>query len=173
MLLNKIIEKLIHVFMSRKKYAQYVGVKLGDNCRIYTTNFGSEPYLINIGDNVTLSNDVQLITHDGGVWVIRNKYPKYKNIDLIAAINIGSNVFIGANSIILAGVSIGDNIIVGAGSIVTKDLPSGFVYIGVPARKHCSIEEYTHKNQSQFINTKQMNSLDKKKYLLENSISNV
>ena len=34
--------------------------------------FGSEPYLIELGDNVRVTNGVRFVTHDGGLWVLRN-----------------------------------------------------------------------------------------------------
>lgn len=43
-------------------------------------------------------------------------------------IQIGSNVWIGANSVILRGVKIGDNVVVAAGSIVKEDIESGTLY---------------------------------------------
>jgi len=42
--------------------------------------------------------------------------------------------FIGGNSTLLYDIKIGDNVIVGAGSVVTRDIPSGKVVAGVPAR---------------------------------------
>ncbi|MBE9663744.1 acyltransferase [Mucilaginibacter myungsuensis] len=50
------------------------------------------------------------------------------------AINIGDDVFIGANSIILKGVNIGDRSVIGAGSVVTKNIPSNQVWAGNPAK---------------------------------------
>jgi maltose O-acetyltransferase len=50
-------------------------------------------------------------------------------------IRIGNRVWCGANVTILAGVTIGDDVVIGAGSVVIKDLPSGCVAAGVPARK--------------------------------------
>lgn len=49
-------------------------------------------------------------------------------------INIGSDVWIGANVVILDGVSIGDGAIVAAGSVVTRNVPPYGIVGGVPAR---------------------------------------
>ncbi|HUR01797.1 MAG TPA: DapH/DapD/GlmU-related protein, partial [Nonomuraea sp.] len=48
----------------------------------------------------------------------------------------------GANATLLPGITIGSNVVVGAGSVVTKDLPGNAVYAGVPARFICSLDEY-------------------------------
>lgn len=56
---------------------------------------------------------------------------------------IGNNVLIGANATILEGVTIGDNSIIGANSVVTKDIPSGVVAFGVPAKVIRKIDEKT------------------------------
>lgn len=48
---------------------------------------------------------------------------------------IGTDVWIGANSIIKTGVNIGDGSIIAAGSVVTKDIEPYFIYAGVPAKK--------------------------------------
>ena len=50
-------------------------------------------------------------------------------------ITIGNNCWIGGNVTILPGVTIHDNVVVGAGSVVTKDLESGAIYVGNPAKK--------------------------------------
>jgi len=165
MLINRILRKILKQMLSRKSYAKYIGVRFGDNCRFYTDEFGSEPYLITIGDDVTISNNVQFINHDGGIWVVRNIYKEYKNIDIIKQIKIGNNVFIGANVTIMPGVTIGDNVIVGAGSIVTKDLDSDFVYIGIPAKKHIKVEEYIEKNKNNFLDIRNLSYSQKTNYL--------
>jgi maltose O-acetyltransferase len=51
-------------------------------------------------------------------------------------ITIGDNVWLGGGVIVCPGVSIGDDTVVGAGSVVTRDLPSGVVAFGNPARIH-------------------------------------
>ena len=47
---------------------------------------------------------------------------------------IGAHVWIGAGAMILKGVHIGDGAVVAAGSVVTKDIPSGCLVAGVPAK---------------------------------------
>jgi len=50
-------------------------------------------------------------------------------------IRIGSNCWLGANSIILPEVILGDNTIVGAGAVVTKSFPKGNLVLGgIPAK---------------------------------------
>lgn len=47
---------------------------------------------------------------------------------------IGNHVWLGANVIVRQGVSIGDHSIVGAGAVVIRDIPSGEIWGGVPAK---------------------------------------
>lgn len=47
---------------------------------------------------------------------------------------IEDNVLVGANAVILEGVRVGANSVVAAGAVVTKDVPSGTVVAGIPAK---------------------------------------
>ena len=47
---------------------------------------------------------------------------------------IGSEVFLGAGSIVIGNISVGDNVIVAAGSVVVGDIPSSSLVAGNPAR---------------------------------------
>jgi len=49
-------------------------------------------------------------------------------------VNIGNDVWIGANCLIMDGVAIGNGAVIGAGSVVTKDVPPYAVIGGVPAK---------------------------------------
>lgn len=160
-----IIKEIRRKLYSANEFAKMTGVSYGTNCKFLTKNFGSEPYLIEIGNNVELSVDVTFVTHDGSLWVIRNLYEEYQNTDIIKPIKIGNNVFIGAQSILLPGVIIGDNVIVGAGSLVNKKLESNYVYAGVPTRQICRIDDYIKKNKNDFMYIKNYSVNDKKNYL--------
>lgn len=117
------------------KYAQKIGVHMGERCRLNgSPDWGSEPWLIQIGNHTEISFDCAFITHDGSTWVFREK-KRYNKVLRFGKIVIGNNCFIGARSTILHGITIGDNSIVGAGSLVTKSIPSGEVLGGgVPAK---------------------------------------
>ena len=91
-------------------------------------------FLIEIGDNVTMSIRVTLLAHDAST-------KKLTGYTRIGRIKIGNNVFLGANTTVLPGVTIGDHAVIGAGSVVTKDIPAGAVAAGVPARVIGTVEE--------------------------------
>jgi acetyltransferase-like isoleucine patch superfamily enzyme len=124
------------------KFARKQGVQIGKQCRllnIHSKTFGSEPYLIKIGDHVTVTSGVRFINHDGGMWVFREHEP---DIELFGTIEIGNNVFIGMDTLILPGVKIGDNCVIGAGSIVTRSIEANSVAVGAPAKPIKTISEY-------------------------------
>lgn len=97
--------------------------------------------MISVGDDVTLATGVKLLAHDASTVKV-GAHTK------VGIIEIGNNVFIGANSIILCNTRIGDNVVVGAGSVVTHDIPSDSVFAGNPAKYICSFEEYKQKHLS-------------------------
>ncbi len=130
-----------------ENYYRKKGYSIGKNNRIYIHNFGSEPYLIKIGNHCTISTGVSFVTHDGGAWIFRDEIP---DLNVFGKIEIKDNCFIGLNSIILPNVTIGPNSVVGAGSVVTKDVPPNTVVAGVPAKVISSTEKYKEKCLTQF-----------------------
>ena len=121
--------------------------------------------MISIGNNCRIANGVRFVTHDGGVWVLRNL--GLKDVDVFGQISIGNNVHIGWNAIIMPNVHIGNNCVIGAGAVVTKDIPDNSVAVGVPARVIENIEEYKNKVTQKCDYTKQLTYEEKKKYLLK------
>ena len=146
-------------------YAISQGLNCGKGCIVSSgTDFGSEPFLITLHNNVRLSSNVSLITHDGSVHTLKQseKY-KSKPIHGYGKIEIDDNTFIGANAIVLPGVYIGKNCIIGAGSVVTKSVPDNSVVAGVPGKIIETTEEFalkkerlmpTNWNENEFIKRK-------------------
>ena len=73
------------------------GVKVGKNCHIYSNILTPESFLISIGNNVTISNDVQLVTHDNSICKL---FPE--KTDVFGEICIGDNCFVDGALITLA-----------------------------------------------------------------------
>ena len=118
-------------YLKRKNYFK----SQGDNCYFAIYNFGTEPDLLSFGDNVVIATSVRLVTHDMTAWMIsRYLYDIPDKIMINKGITFGSNIFVGAESIILPGVNIGSNVVIGAGSVVTKDVSDNSVVAGNPAK---------------------------------------
>ena len=144
--------------------------ELGENCYIEPplqanwggkfVHFGSNVYAnfhltlvddtdIYVGDNVMIGPNVTISAGTHPVHPeLRRKQAQYN-----LSITIGSNVWIGANSVILPGVRIGDNTVIGAGSVVTRDIPANVVAVGSPCRvlREIGEKDYRFYNRNRLI----------------------
>ncbi len=107
---------------------------IGQNVNYKSILLPAEPFLIAIHDNVYIAADVRLVTHSLTSTVFNNYTKTRKFYAPYGKIEIHSNVFVGAGATIMYGVTIGENCIIAAGSVVTKDVPSGSIVGGVPAK---------------------------------------
>ena len=140
-------------YINRSNVVDFIehGGKIGTGCEVFPqVHFGSEPYLIKIGNNVRITDGVKFLTHDGGAWVLRKMKKSMEKADLFGTIVVGDNTHIGWNSIIMPNVKIGKNCIIGCGAIVTKDIPDNSIAVGVPARVIEDTNEYEKKNKHKF-----------------------
>lgn len=145
-MLRKIYRKLYAMSigkLNRVKYAKKLGVNFGENLHIYgDVVWGSEPWIITMGNNVHITDGVKFITHDGGTLLYRRLVP---DLEVTKPIVLGNDVYIGNNVILMPGIKIGNNVIIGAGAIVTKDIPDNSVAVGVPAKVIKTADEYFEK----------------------------
>lgn len=107
------------------------GISIGDNSGLGVNCHVRGP--IEIGSDVMMGPNVRIITskHNTSRTDIpmrqQGHLPKQK-------VTIGSDVWIGANVIIMPGITVGNGSIIGAGAVVTKDIPEYAVVGGVPAK---------------------------------------
>lgn len=163
-IIKKIFNKIKVSLMSDQAYAKYIGVTFGENCKISTRGFSSEPYLISIGNNVRVANEVFFFTH-GGLIPFREKG---SDLDIFGKIKIGDNVHIGQGAYIMPGVTIGNRCIIGAGSVVGKSVPDGVVVAGNPAKIVSQTDHFIERAKKSDFMTKSLSAAEKKDFLLSN-----
>ena len=147
---------------SPESYARHIGVNIGKNCLIATRRWSSEPYLVTIGNNVQLTDNVSIFTH-GGANAVRKTHHDF---DVFGKVVIHDWAYIGACSQIMPGVTIGEGAIVAAGSVVTKSVEPFTVVGGNPARFICSVDDYIERNAQYNTRTAGVNSHRKRDILL-------
>lgn len=143
--------------LSNIRLATNSGMKVGSNTRfVGMQQFGSEPFLIDIGKDCLVTDGVRFITHDGSIQVPliaagQSFSDVYSKSSTFGRIVVGDNVFIGVNSVILPGTVIRDNSIVAAGSVVKGVFEHGSVVGGNPAKWLCSVDDYYAKNSCRIL----------------------
>ena len=116
----------------------------GENVKFQPRLIPLYPELIKLHNNIMIAAGVRFVTHDA-TYAVLNKLDMGHFPERVGCIEIMDNVFIGYNATILPDVRIGENVIVGASSTVTKDLEPNGVYIGTPARRIGSFDDYVKK----------------------------
>lgn len=153
----------IQAKFSPVKYTKRIGVNMKGKVRFFgVPRFGSEPYLITLGDNVIITGGVQFLTHDGSIGIFKKTDP---DLLIVKPITVGNDVFIGYGSTIMPGVNIGNRCIIAAGSVVAKDVPDNSVVGGVPAKFIKSADEYLEKARAETLHLGGLKGLKKEKEL--------
>ena len=153
-MINKILRKLLYGNKADSKtyieYLRSLGMKIGEETTIYvptkTQIDTTRPWLISIGNNVKITENVTILTHGFDWSVLKGVYG-----DILGSgggVAIGNNVFIGMKSTILKGVHIGNNVIIGANSLVNKDIPDNCVAAGNPCKVIMGLEAYHEKRKA-------------------------
>lgn len=133
------------------KYLRQQGAKIGKRVDIYAPNKTlidmTRPWLIDIGDDVQITENVTILTHGYDWSVLKGVYGEV--LGSSGGVKIGNNVFIGMKTTILKGVHIGNNVIIGANSLVNKDIPDNCVAAGNPAKVIMPLDQYYEKRKKE------------------------
>lgn len=117
-------------------YFRKCGITVGHHTHIFSDISGGEGFLIAIGDNVTISNNVSLITHDASV-----------------------SHYIDNVTDIFGEIKIGNNCVIGAGSVVVESIKEeGSVWAGNPAKKICMVDSLKVKYNNYTVNLRTCNN---------------
>ena len=147
------------------KYAKKIGVNMGDNVHIYgNVSWGSEPWIITLGNNLHITDGVRFITHDGGTLLYRDKIP---DLEITKPITLGDDVYVGNNVLFMPGSTVGSNVVIGAGAVVTKHIPNNSVAVGVPAKVIKTTDEYLEKIRNESLHLGNLKYEEKDKALKE------
>lgn len=148
--LKIIVQKLKLRYASEatvNKTLREMGMRIGENSRIYTLRIPAEAYLIRVGNHCAIAPDVTFVTHNANT-IFQHKY---ESLTGFGSIDIKDYSYIGVNATIMPNVTIGPNSVVGACSVVTKDVPPETVVAGNPARVVCTLDEYEEKCREQHL----------------------
>lgn len=85
---------------------------------------------VTFGDNVFIGPNVSIFTACHPLDPVE----RARFVEWAEPVTVGSNVWIGGGAILLPGITVGDNSVIGAGAVVTRDVPSGVVVGGNPAK---------------------------------------
>ena len=111
-----------------KLYIEPTGrVEFGDNC--FVNNYFSATSIkkIKIGNDCIFGEGVKIYDHNHKTDFTNGLFRKQGYV--VGRVEIGSNVWIGSDVLILPDVRIGNNVVVAAGAIVTKNIPDNVTYI--------------------------------------------
>lgn len=92
---------------------------------------------VTFGDNVFIGPNCSFYTAGHPVDIEQRN----KGLEYALPIRVGDNVWFGGNVTVIPGVTIGSDVTIGAGSVVTHDIPSGVVAAGVPCRVIRKVDE--------------------------------
>jgi len=150
----RLFERWVLCRGSKVAYLRRLGVRIGSGTTIVTEvrEFGTEPWLIEIGDRVAIAAGVVFVNHDGSSRVFRDRIEGSSPFgNRFGTIRVLEGSFIGLRAVLMPGVTVGPRSIVGAGSVVTRDVPPETVAAGVPARVLGTFDEYVASYQARMI----------------------
>ena len=102
-------------------------INIGDNCFFNRNCSMTSLGKINIGNDCIFGENVKIYDHNHRTDVTKGLFRQQGYA--VGRVEIGSNVWIGSDVLILPNIRIGDNVVIAAGAVVTKDIPDNVTYI--------------------------------------------
>lgn len=108
---------------------------------------GTDYSLITIGEQVTMSSYIRVLTHDWALHTIAKAFdiPQESPIGRIKGVKVGDYSFIGTGTILMPGCDIGKGCIIAAGTVVRGKIPDFSIYAGSPGEVIGDSREYLNK----------------------------
>ena len=113
-------------------YSEDFGIRVGDGTFIGTGCEFNISTGLTIGTACLIAAGSRFVDHDHGT---ATSAIMKGQVETASPIVLGSDVWIGANAVVLKGVHIGNGAIVAAGSVVTRSVEAYSIVAGVPARR--------------------------------------
>ena len=124
----------VYVYFLRRWEAKLTGrpAYISGNVDVDGTDFG----LITLGEGVTVSSYVRILTHDWSPYTVGKAMGVYtpSTMGRFLPVTIGDYSFIETGSIVMPGACIGRGCIVGAGTVVRGSLPDFSIVVGSPGQ---------------------------------------
>lgn len=169
--MKEFIQKKFQKILKWTMKTTYTFATCGDNVKLGRYFYTNSPDKLYLGNHIYIGNHAALYSQGGiriqdgtcigpylHIYSADHRYfdgqaLPYDQDELLKPVEIGENVWIGGDVIILPGVTIGEGAVVGAGSLVTKDVPPGHIVAGHPARtiKQRDKQHYTSLQSQQRI----------------------
>ena len=108
---------------------------------------GTNYSLIEIGEQVTISSYIRVLTHDWALHTVLKAFnvPQNKPVGIIKGVKIGDFSFIGTGSILMPGCEIGKGCIIAGGTVVRGKVPDFSIYGGSPGVIIGNTKDYINK----------------------------
>lgn len=104
------------------------GTWIGQQCFLHAAGG------LSIGERVGIGPGVRILTSQHDVDAVDAEVPVVDAPVKFNPVEIESGADIGAGAVVLPGVRVGRNAVIGAGAVVTRDIPTGAIAAGAPAK---------------------------------------
>lgn len=117
--------------LSRYWFEKYIGLPVGKYT--YGFRFLNNPEMHSIGSFCSIGIDQHIASNGHNIKYVSSYVNFLDSIGMpetYRSIKLGSDIWVGAHSIIRSGVTIGDGAVIGTGSVITKDVAPYTVVVG-------------------------------------------